>query len=247
MPTALAHDGAVINIRVHGSGPTVLAHPLTVNPGAPPEAVRLKADLERSLIERLSSCCRLVLFDYPGQPPKPSTLTPANVVTDLLAIADAAGADQFAWCGYSWTAVIGIQLAIATDRLTGLICGGWPPVSGPYTQMLEVLLARQPDESRLSPSFPPELQQVITFYRGLQSFDDQAAQQQITCPRLCFAGTADDIYDLGIGRTVIDKRSRLEHLGWDVHLLAGLDHMQVLQPEVFVPVVSDWLDGRTGN
>lgn len=59
--------------------------------------------------------------DYEGQltaHPKPETLTAANVAADLLAIADAAGADRFAYYGYSWLALAGFQLALRTDRLT---------------------------------------------------------------------------------------------------------------------------------
>ena len=70
--------------------------------------------------------------------PAPDTLTPANVAADLLAIADAAGADTFAYYGYSWLALAGLQLAVRTDRLWALAMGGFPPLDGPYQSMLSV-------------------------------------------------------------------------------------------------------------
>jgi pimeloyl-ACP methyl ester carboxylesterase len=65
----------------------------------------------------------------------------ANILGDLLAVADAAGADRFAYYGYSWLALAGLQLAVRTDRLTALVMGGFPPLEGPYAQMLQVSIA----------------------------------------------------------------------------------------------------------
>src|SRR5215467_5285484 len=100
--------------------------------------------LGQSLIKGLSDTFRVVAFDYEGQclsRPKPDTLTPANIASDLLAAADAVGADRFAYYGYSWLALIGLQLAIRTDRLSALVTGGFPPLGGPYAAMLRVTMA----------------------------------------------------------------------------------------------------------
>ncbi|MCX6023683.1 MAG: alpha/beta hydrolase, partial [Chloroflexi bacterium] len=106
---ALLHDGGTIDIAIHGEGPALL---LPVNPrpveGQMAEQMRqYGADpaLGQSLIHGLGDTFRVIAFDYEGhimQRPKPETLTPANVVTDLLAVADAAGAGKFAYYGYSW-------------------------------------------------------------------------------------------------------------------------------------------------
>ena len=123
--------------------------PVNPRPVEGPQAEEMRrwgADpaLGRSLIDGLSDTFRVVAFDYEGhvlQVPKPDTLTPANLVADLLAVADAAGADRFAYYGYSWLALTGLQLAIRTDRLAALVMGGYPPVDGPYAQMLQVTMA----------------------------------------------------------------------------------------------------------
>jgi pimeloyl-ACP methyl ester carboxylesterase len=226
MPEARLHDGSTVAVEVHGRGPTVL---LPVNPrpieGAQAEELRRwGADpaLGRALIDGLSDAFRVVAFDYEGQVlqvPKPDTLTPAKVAGDLLAVADAADADRFAYYGYSWLALAGLQLAIRTDRLAALVMGGYPPIDGPYTQMLQVTTAThamvmansasapstatsqpseepsgEPDWSQVEVSLTEaQTRQFVTLYQALQGFDDRAAQAQIRCPRLCFVGSADEI------------------------------------------------------
>jgi pimeloyl-ACP methyl ester carboxylesterase len=225
MPQARLHDGSTITIEVHGRGPTVLL-PVNPQPIEGPQAEELRrwgADpaLGRSLIDGLSDAFRMVAFDYEGQVlqvPKPDTLTPANVAGDLLAVADAAGADRFAYYGYSWLALSGLQPAIRTHRLAALVMGGFPPLGGPYAQMLRVTTATHAMASSASarstattsqpskePSDAPDWSQVevsltetqtrqfVTLYQALQGFDDLAAQAQIRCPRLCFVGSADEI------------------------------------------------------
>jgi pimeloyl-ACP methyl ester carboxylesterase len=235
MPEARLHDASAIAVEVHGRGPTLL---LPVNPrpveGAQAEEMRRwGADpaLGRSLIDGLSDAFRVAAFDYEGhvlQQPKPDTLTPANVAADLLAVADAVGADRFAYYGYSWLALSGLQLAIRTDRLAALVMGGYPPVGGPYEQMLRVTMATHamasspPSAAATSPPSPepsdepdwsqvemsltePQTRQFVTLYQALRGFDDLAAQARVGCPRLCFVGSADEItYDERWGGVRVD-------------------------------------------
>ncbi|MFF5212890.1 alpha/beta fold hydrolase [Streptosporangium sp. NPDC000396] len=230
MPKAKLHDGSTIDVEVHGSGPTVLL-PVNPQPVEGPQAEAMRkwgADpaLGRSLIEGLSDAFRVVAFDYEGHAlstPKPDTLTPANVAADLLAVADTVEADRFAYYGYSWLALSGLQLAIRTDRLSALVMGGFPPVGGPYAEMLRVTMAThemsvsaqntptqntpvqdtpgpartsdEPDWSSVEVSMTvAQTQQFVTLYQALQEFDDRAAQSRIGCPRLCFVGSADEIH-----------------------------------------------------
>src|SRR6266487_1382749 len=122
MPEATLHDGSTIEIEVDGAGPILLL-PVNPQPVIGPQAEQMRKygtdpALGQSLIKGLSDAFRVVAFDYEGQclrRPKPDTLTPANTANDLLAVADAAGADRFAYYGYSWLAMIGLQLAIRGD------------------------------------------------------------------------------------------------------------------------------------
>jgi pimeloyl-ACP methyl ester carboxylesterase len=238
---ARLHDEGTIAVEVHGRGPTVL---LAVNPqpveGPQAEELRrwgVDPALGRTLMDGLSDAFRVVAFDYEGhvlQVPKPDTLTPANVVGDLLAVADAAGAGRFAYYGYSWLALAGLQLAIRTDRLAALAVGGFPPLDGPYGPMLQVTVATHElaMANAASPSAPaapaPEpadevdwsqvqvtltegqTRQFVTLYQALQGFDDRAAQARLQCPRLCFVGSADQIaYDERWGGVRVDMAEPL--------------------------------------
>ncbi|MBM7783948.1 alpha/beta fold hydrolase [Tenggerimyces flavus] len=205
MPQATLHDDSTIDLTVAGSGPTVLV------------AVD---ELTKGLVDELADTFHVVGFDLTAHTmatPKPDTLTPDNLAADLLAIADAAGAERFAYYGYSWLALAGLQLAIRTDRLDALVMGGYPPLDGPYAEMLAVTEAThqlslnpKPSEPATQPAQPaqdgeidwetveltvpePVTRQFMTLYQGLRGFDDRAAQPAVQCPRLAVVGSADRI------------------------------------------------------
>ncbi|HET6292443.1 MAG TPA: alpha/beta hydrolase [Kribbella sp.] len=252
--------------------PTLL---LPVNPTAPaegPETEQMRAwgadpALGHTLVKGFSERFRVIAFDYEGHVqanPRPDTLTADTIVTDLLAIADAAGAQTFAYYGYSWLGMIGLQLAIRTDRLAALVMGGFPPLDGPYAAMLQVTeathaMAGAPTEGKqvevgdwestevaLSKE---QTQQFATLYRALQTFDDHAVQDRISCPRLCLVGGADNITygprwnnaHVAIASPVASNQVVLEDLGWTVRILENLDHMQAMQAAQILPIVEPWL------
>lgn len=236
---AVAHDGKRIPIEIYGRGSRhLLLGPFTASVRSQ------RAVLEtarRVFLDQLTDRYRVVLFDYPGEP-KSDTLTPEAVARDYLAVADAAEADRFAYCGYSWGAVTGLQLAIRTDRLTALVSGGFPMIDGPYKEMLT--MAQRLEAT--SPT-PARFRQFITYYTALQKFDDRAAQPLITCPRLCFVGTHDDLVVNGeilgsISRNVIGNAAALEGLGWDLKLLEGKDHRAASAADIVAPLLRQWLD-----
>ena len=280
MTDATFHDGSTIEIEVNGEGPTLLL-PVNPQPVTGPQAEAMRqwgADpaLGHSLIAGLSDVFRVVAFDYEGhllRTPRSDSLTPANAVSDLLAIADAAGADRFAYYGYSWLSLIGLQLAIRTDRLMALVMGGFPPLGGPYAEMLRVTTAahemavaaaaqtnegaaeQQPSveagdwSSVQVTTSPDQTRQFVTLYQALQGFDDRAAQAHITCPRLCFAGSVDEIQYgpewgdvlVSIAGPIRAERAELESLGWEVRVLEGLDHLQAMQAKQVLPILRPWL------
>ncbi|MBW4084475.1 alpha/beta fold hydrolase [Paenibacillus sp. S150] len=277
------HDTSWIGVEIHGAGPCLLL-PVNPRPAEGPQAEEMMKwgvdpALGRSLIERLSGSCRVIAFDYEGHvqhAPKPDTLTPDNISRDFLAIADAASAQQFAYYGYSWLALCGMQLAQRTNRLSALAMGGFPPVDGPYKEMLRVTLATHElaqsahDSSGSSPAAwdgstdeydwsqvevamsEAQARQFVTLYQSLQAFDDRAAQAGISCPRLCFAGSADLIeygerwgdVRVDIAGPLIRRRAELEALGWEVEVLEGLDHTQAMQAAHVLPLLRPWLDSR---
>jgi pimeloyl-ACP methyl ester carboxylesterase len=277
---ARLHDGTSIDVEVRGDGPAVLL-PVNPRPVEGPQADAMRrwgADpaLGRALVDGLADAFRVVAFDYEGHvlaTPKPDTLTPANVAGDILAVADAAGAERFAYYGYSWLALCGLQLAIRTDRLWALAMGGYPPIDGPYAEMLQVTAAahRMSEEADAVPTdsrtdsrsdgtdwssvevttSERQTRQFMTLYTALQSFDDRAAQQHVTCPRLCFVGSADEIeygerwggVQVSMAGPLVRRRAELEAHGWEVHVLDGLDHTGAMQATPVLPILRPWLAG----
>ncbi|TDD18847.1 alpha/beta fold hydrolase [Nonomuraea diastatica] len=273
MAQATLHDGSTIDVEVHGSGPALLL-PVDPRPAEGEQADEMRkwgADpaLGRSLIDGLGDAFQVIAFDYQGHvmaTPKPATLTPAAIAADMVAVADAAGAERFAYYGYSWLAVSGLQLAIRTDRLSALVMGGFPAYGAPYAEMLRVTKAAyematgqapQPEKSGKAEAgdwssaevstTEEQTRQFVTLYEELQGFDDRAVR--LSCPRLCFAGSADEIrYDerwggthVGIGGTLARHRADLEALGWDVQVLDGLDHMSAMHSATVLPILRPWL------
>jgi hypothetical protein len=43
---------------------------------------------------------------------------------------------------------------------------------------------------------------------------------------------------------LINKRSEMEALGWDVHIVDGLNHTQAMQAANVLPIVRPWLDSK---
>ncbi|QJD85558.1 alpha/beta fold hydrolase [Cohnella herbarum] len=276
---AVMHDGHQIEVEVKGEGPDLLL-PVNPHPIVGPQAdemLKWGADpaLGRSLIDGLSDNYRVIAFDYEGhvlRAAKPDTLTPANISKDFLSVADAVDARQFAYYGYSWLALSGMQLAIQTSRLSALVMGGFPPIAGPYKEMLRVTQATHEMTASTyvnTSDFPAtsdefdwssvevtmsdaQTKQFVTLYQELQRFDDRTAQSGIACPRLCFAGSADKIdygerwgnVQVDIAGPLIHQRQQLEALGWDVSVLAGLDHTQAMQAARVLPILRPWLDAN---
>jgi hypothetical protein len=44
-----------------------------------------------------------------------------------------------------------------------------------------------------------------------------------------------------MARPLVDNRSELEALGWQVNVLGGLDHMQAMHAATVLPILRDWL------
>jgi pimeloyl-ACP methyl ester carboxylesterase len=277
MMTARLHDDAFLDVSVRGDGPAVLI-PVSTAVTDPQTAERLRAwgadpDLGHTLATGLAAAgFRVITADYEGHlgdHPKPHTLTPAAVAADLLAVADAAGADRFAYYGYSWLALAGLQLAIRTDRLTALAMGGYPPLGGPYAAMLTVTraahrmaLARR-DRPPAAPAevqpgdwdsaevtrTPEQTGQYVTLYEALQTFDERAALDRLGMPRLAFAGENDTIaygpqWDdarVDIAGPLRRHRDELTGRGWTVQLIPDTDHMSAMHANRVLAILGPWL------
>lgn len=184
---------------------------------------------------------RVVVIANPATDNSPgsiASLTADRVCADVLAVADRAGVERFAWFGFSFGSVVGLQLASRTDRLSALVCGGWPPLGGPYAETL----AYTEDEAAQGRTTP-----ALTFYRSIGSWPEREAVSKLTCPRMAFAGSKDEFvagknHRIRIGPLIAEHRAELERMGWVVQIIDGYGHELGERPEVVMPIVGRFLD-----
>ncbi|GAB1154598.1 hypothetical protein YWY31_06230 [Paenibacillus illinoisensis] len=195
-------------------------------------------ELGKHFVEGLVNEFQVLYFDYEGhrlQNTNPENLTPNHIVNDLMLIADEMNINTFSYYGYSWLALVGLQLAIRTNRLESLIMGGFPPLDGPYKEMMVVTnkTYQQALENQNSPVFdeqqniesPEEInwdtikvkidtnqtKQFVTMYKNLMNFNDRNIQHQLSIPKLTFAGEQDTIvYGENFGSVTVDIVGILE-------------------------------------
>jgi pimeloyl-ACP methyl ester carboxylesterase len=204
-------------------------------------------------LDRLTDRYQVLLVDHPSigksRDIAPCELTADRVCADLLGVASAAGFDRFAYWGYSWSGAVGLQLASRTDRLTALVIGGWPPLDGPYDDILAAARRKlgnpEPSSMKILRS-PAQYAQWIHFYESLHGWNEREAVARIACPRLVYFGEKGDLIEAGIPVTIASNirrhRATLELLGWTVHEVASADHGGAALPDPVVPLVRRFLD-----
>jgi len=250
MPTALGVNDDVLHYEVSGAGPwLMLGYPFA---GLGLEPV---PDLPDAFLAQLTDHFRVIVVDYPrgvgrSAAPSPDVMTVDNVCTELLDVATAAGADRFAYWGYSWGAVAGLQLASRTSRLTALVVGGWPPLGGPYDDMRAMTAQAAADRS-LPGQVLGMVQGWDVFYRSMKGWDETALQA-ITCPRMCYVG-ADDVVvqhgvTVGVTELIAARAAELQLQEWAIEVLPGLDHGGAMtNADAVVPSVRAFLQNALGN
>jgi hypothetical protein len=195
----------------------------------------------RGFYEQLTDRYRVVVITDPSADNSPvniASLTAVRLCADILAVADAAHVDRFAWFGFSFGSVVGLQLASRTSRLSALVCGGWPPLGGQYAETLAYVEA-EAAQGRPSPA--------LTFYQSIRGWPEREAISNLTCPRMAFAGNKDEFVagpstKMRIGPLVAEHRTELERMGWTVQLIDGFGHELGGRPDVVMPILKRFLD-----
>jgi pimeloyl-ACP methyl ester carboxylesterase len=202
---------------------------------------------------RLSDRYRVLRVDYPSiggsRDIAPQDLTADRVCADLLAAADAAGFERFAYWGYSWGAAVGLQLAARTDRLSALVLGGWPPLGAPYEAILRATRLKQtdPDPSSLKVlRSTDQYHQWEHYYASMRDWPEAESVARIACPKMVFFGGDGDLVEAGIpvriASLIREHRAALEGQGWTVQEHPGQGHGVCMAPELVVPPVRAFLD-----
>jgi pimeloyl-ACP methyl ester carboxylesterase len=230
-----------IYYEISGSGIPLILAPYFVTTDSPYLAAYLDALTDRY---------RVLIWDPPGEGKgvsmAASELTADRMCSAVLGVADAAGFEKFAWCGYSWGAVLGLQLIGRCDRISALVCGGWPPLGGEYAKLLRGARALAEHPPSEGPFAGFDASPFVTFYASLQGWPEAEAVARITCPRLVLYG-AEDASPIGvetveIAATMRARRSALEQLGWRIREIPEGRHDLVAQPHMVVPILREFLD-----
>lgn len=204
-------------------------------------------------LDRLTDRYRVLLVDYPSIGGScdiaPQDLTADRVCRDLLGVARAAGFDRFAYWGYSWSGAVGLQLAGRTDRLTALAIGGWPPLDGPYREILAAARKKAPAPEPSSMKVlrsAAQYAQWIAYYESMHDWPELRVVRDIACPRMVYFGEQGDLIEAGIPVTIASNirrhRETLQAWGWTVHEVPGHGHGVCMMPELVVPPVRAFLD-----
>ena len=213
------------NYVVEGAGPTLIAFN------------RIPMGYYKGLTDRY----RVIVMNYPpvddNSPAFIKSFTAEHVCREILAVANAEHADRFAWYGFSWGAVVGLQLAVRTNRLTALALGGWPPLGGQYQDTLAAAIKH---------SETTGVKHFVTFYRSLQDWPERDAVSKLTCPRLIFVGRNDHFvaegYNIRHAPLIIEHREELQRLGWTVRIIDGISHDLGGRPDIVIPLLREFLD-----
>jgi pimeloyl-ACP methyl ester carboxylesterase len=243
---------AGVYYEVHGDGaPLFLGFPLMASYAAifGTAAARVRHDFLAGLADRY----RVLLVDYPSigasatVPPHEFTLERA--CADLLAVADDAGFERFAWWGGTFGAVVGLALAARTDRVAALVCAGWSPLGTPYADMVRGARSYgddPPPHARVILRTPGQYAQWSAFYGSVPGDWDRAVVPRIQCPRLVVYGadTESSVGDvsLPIAATLRARRAELVSLGWQMREVAGQGAGLILDAAALVPAVRPFLD-----
>ena len=237
---------------VHGQGrPLMIGLPLMASFSAV-----FGDDLQPVLdgyLDRLTDRYRVLLVDYPSiggsRDIAPEQLSADRVCADLLGVADAAGFERFAYWGYSWGGGVGLQLAHRTDRLDALVVGGWPPLDGPYAEMLRATRLKQadPEPSSLKVLRSKEqYRQWEHYFLSVVDWPEAESVARIRRPRMTMFGGDGDLVEAGIpvaiASAIRSHRQVLEAQGWRVHEVPGHGHAVCMRADLVVPPVRAFLD-----
>jgi len=96
---------------------------------------------------------------------------------------------------------------------------------------------------------PDQTRQYLTLYESLEGFDERAALDRVSMPRLAFAGANDNIaygpkWDnayVAIADALKKHRDELTGQGWTVEMIPDADHLSAMQATKVLPILASWL------
>lgn len=243
-----------IYFEVHGNAknkPLFLGFPFMASYGEIFGAANAKVKTE--MLAGLTDRYRVLLVDYPNigktHSPAPAQMSGDRVYTDLMSVADAAGFKNFAYCGFLWGGINGLLLASRSKRVSALICGTWPPLGGPYGDMLKgtlVNVQNPPPHAMVILRDKAQYAQWVTFYDSMKNWPETKELARIKCPRLALYGSkaVSGVANIQLpwAEIIRARRNELEKLGWQINELPDRDAGFMLDATVAVPAIRAFLD-----
>ena len=235
---AISPDGVRVAYDVQGSGPPVVL----LHGGG----LMSRLDWHNAgYVERLLPHFQVIAIDLRGngesdKPLRPEDYSVEKHCLDILAVADACGAERFSVWGFSLGGNIGRYLAAESPRVSSLIMIGvtfGPGVSGEFRQLILnfrdhwlPILQAQKDGTLDVESLPSEDQEqleaghvplTIAQATGMLAWG-HVEPRDVRCPALWLAGSRNEPAISGIR----EYRKSLEGTKVRVQVVEGLDHME---------------------
>jgi pimeloyl-ACP methyl ester carboxylesterase len=247
----VASDGTRIAYDMQGQGPAlVLLHPFPH-----PRHVWHEIGYTRRLQDQFTVITIDLRNPQAGESDKPDTLAGYAIehyVTDIHAVADACGVNDFLLWGHSFGGNIATQASALSSRLRAAVIAGsfygdgnqqWAR-QGP---LVDVLRLRQAKADGTFDALPVEerefaaqlnLDAELAFWQMFSEWPVREPQDA-RCPVLLYAGSQDT-------RLLLDqleaRHAELEQLGMQVHIFEGLNHRQELtEIDTVLPTVLAFL------
>lgn len=246
-------DGTQIAYTIHGAGkPLLLLHGGGQN----------KQDWHKTgYVARLSTAFQVIAIDLrgngeSGMPDHEGAYAIERQIEDVLAVADACGAEQFALWGFSYGANVGRYLAARTGRVTRFVMGGipfgsatpgtwgrsiretiekWAPILSAHRKgTLDPTTLPKDDQENLA---DPHLSRWIATFQGMVTWPD-VNPEDLRCPTLLVAGSESLSYQ----ELIMDQLDAIKSAGVQVQIMDGLDHMQEFtEIDLVLPLVQSFL------
>jgi pimeloyl-ACP methyl ester carboxylesterase len=237
MATAFAAspDGVRIAYETFGAGPPVIL----LHGGGQTKA----AWIEPGYPQRLADRFQVIAMDVRGNgesdgPRDPAAYGPERMCADVLAVADACGAERFALVGYSMGGNIGRYLAKASPRISRFVMigvGFGPGASGAFRDRLDAMLApfaavlAAPDDPSAVDALPaaqqaqwrdPRMGPLVALFAALKDYPP-LEPEDLPCPTLWLVGGGNEV---GALAEVERLRDRLPVTNVELQVVGRLDH-----------------------
>jgi pimeloyl-ACP methyl ester carboxylesterase len=210
--------------------------------------------MKQAFLQQLGNRYLVIMVDYPSigesDTISPDQFTPERACADMIKVANKLGIDTFIWWGYTVGSVIGLHLAWLSDRLRGLVIGGWPPIYAQYQVAVDAALEAKDNPPKDALVILRSTQQYVqwaTFYQNALRYPEAEQMTKLNIPRLAFIGEHSDVT---AGHTKKIKHASLlrqhqdeiEASGWNVEIIKGEGPEICMNAEKLVPIVRRYID-----